>query len=148
MNIKTDEIQSIIECLEQKKLLITETLNITKQIEVQSKQEDVDVEELVDKRQILIDRMKKCDVLINKNIDALDSDSRDQWQKIIKHMDAQISNDREIKAQNLLKDILELNKRTLALDKVANKNINTAYIEAKEELIKVRRKNKTDTLFK
>lgn len=52
------------ECMEQKLILLNNILDLTKQIEVQSRQQMVDIGTLADQRQIYIDRLKKCNAMI------------------------------------------------------------------------------------
>jgi len=61
----------IILCLEQKLQLATEIMNCTKQIEVKLRQEEVDIVELLKRRDGYRERLIKCDALLEKSIQAL-----------------------------------------------------------------------------
>lgn len=53
------------ECMEQRLILLNNILDLTKQIEVQSRQQMVDIGTLADQRQIYLDRLKKCNAMID-----------------------------------------------------------------------------------
>lgn len=140
--------KNILDCLEQKKLLMTESLNITKQLEVQSKQEEDEVSEIVDRRQILIDRMKKCDLLINKSLEEMeDSNNREQWSAVI--ADSEVKTDDEMlkKAVEYKSEINSLCSQIVDLNKSANENYKSALNRAKQNLIEYRKNNKGSSLF-
>lgn len=60
--------QDILVCLEQKKILMEQILNVTKQMEVQSLEETIDLDRLLEQRGQLMQRVDKCNILIQARI--------------------------------------------------------------------------------
>ncbi len=77
---KTEE--KLAFALGQKVSLLTKISDLTKQIEVRSRQKEIDLEDLAAKRQVLMDRVKKCDGMIGRCAEALDEDSRARLRRI------------------------------------------------------------------
>ena len=59
-------LENIIICLEQKIIFIKNIVNFSKQLEVKSQQEDIDFEDVLTKRLQSMERIDKCDFLINR----------------------------------------------------------------------------------
>ncbi|HCW80688.1 MAG TPA: hypothetical protein DG942_06235 [Ruminococcaceae bacterium] len=66
MSQKMTPLAVLLNCMKQKVVLLTKILNITKMMEVQSQQKEVDLGGLPDERQTYIDRLKKCEGIIKK----------------------------------------------------------------------------------
>lgn len=140
--------KNILDCLEQKKLLMTESLNLTKQLEVQSKHEEDEVSEIVDRRQILIDRMKKCDLLINKSLDEMeDLNNREQWVAVLADNEIQTDDEMLKKAMEYKSEINSLCSQIVDLNYSTNENYKSALNSAKQNLIDYRKNNKGSSLF-
>ncbi len=71
------------ECMEQELILLTKISDITKQIEVQSRQDNMNFDGLAESRQIYVDRLKKCRKLIETACRQLPEDQRERRKKII-----------------------------------------------------------------
>lgn len=146
MESKKETVISIIECLKAKKVLMIEALDITKQIEVQSKEEEIEIDSLVDERQLRVDRLKKCDLLIEKNIEIL-SDEKQRWIDIIKLKSVEIVTEEEKAAQLLIQDISNLCEKTIELDKIVTENMISAMHDAKQEFMKEKITFNKDKIF-
>ncbi len=59
------EYDCLLACWEQRNVLLTAILNLTGQIEVQSSQLDIRLGDLPEQRQVYIDRLKKCNRMID-----------------------------------------------------------------------------------
>ena len=66
MSQKMAPLAVLLSCMKQKVILLTKILDITKMMEVQSQQKEVDLGGLPDERQTYIDRLKKCEGIIKK----------------------------------------------------------------------------------
>lgn len=77
------EYEKLEACLKQKVVLLKKTMNITKQLEVQSKLPDIELNGLPQQRQIYIDRLKKCDALISNLINQLSAEQQVRMKKIL-----------------------------------------------------------------
>ncbi|MEG0979914.1 MAG: hypothetical protein RR911_04400 [Oscillospiraceae bacterium] len=136
--------KSIIICLEQKQLFITDALDITKQIEVQSKQEDFEIDSLLNQRQTKIERMKKCDLLINQKLKELqkhDKPQADHWKAIVSGKKCELSDEYEKLAFDTATSIKSIAKKTIKIEKNARENLQQQYEEAKEKLSEIRKNN-------
>lgn len=71
----------LLSCMEQKIILLTKTSDLTKQMEVRSKQEDIEMGDLAAQRQVFIDRLKKCESVIASCIDGLPEEQRERQKK-------------------------------------------------------------------
>lgn len=132
-------IDFIIVCLEQKKIFIKDILDITKQIEVQSRQEEMEMEDLVTQRQTRIDRLKKCDNLIDEKVKTLDKNQREKWEKLVVGKADGFDNDDEQKAFALMLSTKEMLERINTLDNKAKENLQEQYEEAKRQLAELRK---------
>lgn len=141
MNLPEIDLESVIICLEQKKIFVTDILDVTKQIEVQSRQEDMEIDKLIEQRQIRIQRIKKCDELIKEKLKLLDNTQKENWERIIKGEEYYPKNGDEKKAFELAFEIKQLFIRTAKIDRRAKENLQKQFDEAKENLTDLR-KNK------
>jgi uncharacterized protein YegL len=132
-------IDFIIVCLEQKKIFIKDILDITKQIEVQSRQEEMEMDDLVTQRQTRIDRLKKCDNLIDEKVKTLDKNQREKWEKLVVGKADGFDNDDEQKAFALMLSTKEMLERINTLDNKAKENLQEQYEEAKRQLAELRK---------
>lgn len=83
MEKKTISGQTLAVCLEQKFILLTRISDITKQIEVQSRQDTMQLGDLPVRRQVYIDRLKKCGRMIAASCRALPERERERREKIL-----------------------------------------------------------------
>lgn len=68
------DIEKITICLEQKVLFMTSIYNTTKQIEVKSRQEEIQFQDVLNERANSISRIDKCDSLIAQTIAESDDE--------------------------------------------------------------------------
>ena len=59
------EYRQLLMFWDQRIVLLTAILNLTKQIEVQSSQENIQLGDLPEQRQVYVDRLKKCNQMID-----------------------------------------------------------------------------------
>lgn len=110
------------ECLKQKLVLLTRISDITKQIEVQSSQDEIELGDLPDQRQVYIDRLKKCEQMICESYASLKGKEQERRKRILSGdflkeecsvEEARLLN-YSIECQNML-------QKTLAMDREARK---------------------------
>ena len=145
MKLPGIDLESVIICLEQKKIIITDILDITKQIEVQSVQEEVQIDNLIEQRQIRIQRIKKCDDLIKEKLKFLDMTEKENWDKIVRCDECSLKNDEEKKAFELASEIKKLFIRTAEIDRRAKENLQMQCEEAKENMARLRKNTASTT---
>lgn len=73
----------LVACLDQKLVLLTKISDITKQIEVQSCQKEIELGDLPDQRQIYIDRLKKCEQVITDSYQSMAEEQQVRRKKIL-----------------------------------------------------------------
>jgi hypothetical protein len=75
--------EKLVFALEQKVLLLKKISDLTKQIEVRSKQKEIRLEDLPAQRQVLLDRVEKCNRMIDGCVEALPEESRGAMKRIL-----------------------------------------------------------------
>ncbi|MDP4108460.1 MAG: hypothetical protein Q8878_00395 [Bacillota bacterium] len=70
-------------CMEQKVILLTKILDLSKQIEVKCKQETVLLEDLPEKRMCLLKRIEKCDALVKNALSELPLNEKERLSLIM-----------------------------------------------------------------
>ena len=112
------------ECMKQELILLTKISDITKQIEVQSRQEDMHLDGLAESRQVYIDRLKKCRNLIEKACRQLPLDKQERRKKIISgRFPKEECTPEEVKLLELGKKSYAVLHETLALDEEARERL-------------------------
>lgn len=81
--MENDTNDKLIFALEQKKLLLTKIADLTKQIEVRSKQKEIQLENLPAQRQILLDRVEKCNHMADRCIASLSGERQEKMKRIL-----------------------------------------------------------------
>lgn len=101
-------------------VLLTKISDITKQIEVQSRQENMRLDGLAESRQVYIDRLKKCRKLIETACRQLPEEQRERRKKIISgRFPKEECTPEEVTLLELGKKTNALLRETLAVDKEA-----------------------------
>lgn len=138
--------EEIMTCLEQKVILMTQILNITKQIEVRCNEPEVNLEHLLDLRGSLMQRAEKCDNLIFSLTDQLPPEQEDRVKSIL-NLTAKDLSENEQKASKLVGDANSLYQQAAALDQSANEAMQRQYDETKSKLRELRKNGKGSNLF-
>jgi hypothetical protein len=143
-----DYMEQLILCLEQKIILLTKILNITKQIEVRSAQPEIELEDFLEQRGVFIERLNKCNTLINSIISELPSAQKSRT-KMLLNLQASESdcNSDEQKILKLSKKCSELIKRITDLDTVAHQRIKKERDELMEKINELRKKEYKETPY-
>lgn len=71
------------DCMEQKLILLTKISDITKQIEVRSRQKEISLGDLADQRQLYINRLKKCQQMIESACQCLPPERQERRRQIL-----------------------------------------------------------------
>jgi len=140
--MKTEEFdpQLITTCLEQKVTLFTDMLNISKNIEVQTRQEQVVLDDLLAKRKMLMDRVDKCNALIVRELGYLSETPRIHWQSMLRDHHDCAGDEGEAAICALVNKSHELCLRIADLNRVADANLKRQRDDLKEQL-KATKKN-------
>ena len=73
------QLEKIYACLDQKVILLTNMLNVTKEIEVQSRNEDMFLDDLLARRGNCIERYERCNALIKQQAEQIKSDDENYF---------------------------------------------------------------------
>ncbi|NLG93353.1 MAG: hypothetical protein GX485_07355 [Clostridiales bacterium] len=140
----------IIACLEQKVLLLTKIWNLTKQIEVRCMEPEVELDQLLDLRGIYIERVNKCNSLIQKLTKNFSAEQQEHLTRIFRQdlSDEQCNSDEERKILKLTRDCAEILQKAGALDKAARETLNKQCMELKEKINQLRKEEKDYTLYR
>ncbi|XOQ46297.1 MAG: hypothetical protein ACFWUD_04615 [Thermocaproicibacter melissae] len=105
-------------------ILLNHILNLTKEIEVQSRQQMVDIGTLVDKRQVYIDRLKKCNAMIDAVCCEFPPEQCERMKKIVAGKLPQTEcTEEEKKLCELAQKENEVLQKILALDREARSRL-------------------------
>lgn len=70
-------------CLGQKKILLINIFNLTKQLEARSIQPNIRYEDLPQQRQVYLDRLEKCEKLLSAYVDGMPAGENSRVEKIL-----------------------------------------------------------------
>lgn len=135
-------------CLEQKEILLTQILNLTKQIEVRSNEPEVKLERFLDQRSTLMQRVDKCNELIAIQVAQMTPEQQDRVNLILNlTIDEDDCSDEERSALELVKKSNSLFQRAAALNKSANDALNRQYEEVKDKIKETHLAGKKQNMF-
>lgn len=80
---KMDSGELLLSCMKQKLILLTKVSNLTKQMEVCSRQTEIKMGDLAGQRQVFLDRLKKCESVIASCNTALPGEQQKRQKKIL-----------------------------------------------------------------
>ena len=143
-----DYMEQLILCLEQKVILLTKILNITKQIEVRSAQPEIKLDDFLEQRGVFIERLNKCNSLIKSIVSQSASEEKSRIKMLLNLQVSESNcNSDEEKILKLSKKCSELIKRTTDLDSVAHQRIKKERDELMEKINELRKKENKDTPY-
>lgn len=116
--------ETLLTCLNQRVILMTEIMDLTKQIEVQSKQEEPQIDHLLHQRKVCMNRIDKCNALITKKVEELSKEGHDHLSYLLDGEQTQATSDEEFQIYNLVQTYQEFLQLTIAIDANAVQMIN------------------------
>jgi hypothetical protein len=138
----------IITCLEQKVILLTKVLDLTKQIQVRSRQDDIKLDNFLELRGSFMQRVKKCDDLFSKLTEQMPPEQQERMMRILNSAIAeQDSTKEELLILALSKKCNTLLQRTDSLNTSAYEAIKEQWESVKEKLYQLRKEGKTPSMF-
>lgn len=134
--MQTDQFdaKTVTICLEQKVTLFTNMLNISKQIEVQTRQSQIILDDLLAKRQTMMDRIDKCNDLIDRQLSYLSEAEQLHWHTILHDNHYTAVDENEKSACALVNKSYELCLRIAEINTAAAANINSERADLKKRL--------------
>lgn len=138
----------IVLCMQQKLILITSILNITKQIEVRCSQPEIELGNLLQKRQLFMGRIDKCNALISKLTDELPPKEKERMQQLLSGKAEETScNEDELiilQSSQKFKDYLE---QSIVLDTNATQSMRKQYDKMKITINKQRKAQGNKSIY-
>lgn len=110
------ENDTLLTCLRQRVILMTGILDLTKQLEVQSKQDAPQMDDLLRQRQACMDRIDKCNALIQKEAAALQLDGYTSLSHFLEGDPEQAVSDEDFEICSLVQTNRELLRSTITID--------------------------------
>ena len=117
--------------LNQKEILIKDIMDLTKRIDIEVKQDEFVLDQLLADRQNRIDRVIRCDKLITQALE--ESEDKAHINRILKGKTEKTNNEYEQKIKSKSDSIRNYFSRTLEIDKEAN----TILLSRREEARKM-----------
>lgn len=135
MKMKTEEFDSqlVITCLQQKVTLFTDMLNLSKQIEVQTRQEEIILDDLLAKRKTLMDRIDKCNALVERQLSYLPETKRLLWQKLLHDRHYAAADEQESAINALVNKNHDLCLRIAEINRAASANLDRQRADLKKQ---------------
>lgn len=144
------QLEIIHTCLKQKVLLLTNMLNITKEIEVQSMNEDMFLDDLLARRGNCIERYERCNALIKQQAERIKSNDENYFNILTRALLGEDTGDDNLaELTELAIKGQELFERTKKINEQAQKNLLEQREKMKEELSNFRnsRYNTSNGMF-
>lgn len=130
----------LTEYLKQELILLTRIEDITKQIEVQTRQSEIQMGSLVDQRQLYLDRLKKCRQMIESVCAPLPPEQRERQKKILAGQFPQKEcSPEEARLLELGAKCRMVLQRTLATDREARERLQRECSRTREQLLAYRK---------
>lgn len=138
----------IITCLEQKEILLKRVMDLTKQIEVRTRQPDIILDDLLEQRVPYMKRVQKCDRLIASNIEQLEPEQQTRMKQVLNCEIPEAQCDaEELCIMKLVKSCNQILQRINVLNKSSYDAIKRQYDFVRDKLAELRKKGKTPNMF-
>lgn len=140
--------KDILECLEQKKILMEQILNLTKQMEVQSLQESMNLSPLLEQRALLMQRVDKCNQLINTKLDEHTSSEQERLRAVLaRQLPEESCTPDERSMMSLTAEITRLFNRAASLNRSTTEILHAQYEDTKKNLASLKENGHQNELF-
>ncbi len=135
-------------CLEQKNIFMTNIVNFTKQLEVKSQQEEIDFEDILSKRKENMDRIDKCNVMIQDKLKDFPLEKQQLITDIINGITpAEQCQDEFVVLAELAANYRSMLNQALSLDKSATISATNRYHDLKGKLSELRNPGSQQNLY-
>lgn len=140
--------KDILECLEQKKILMEQILNLTKQMEVQSLQESMDLSPLLEQRALLMQRVDKCNQLINTKLDEHTPLEQERLRAVLaQQLPEENCTLDERQMMSLTAEITRLFNRAASLNRSTTEILHAQYEDTKKHLASLKENGHQNEMF-
>lgn len=141
--------ENIIACLDQKVILLTQIWDLTKQIELRCMQDDIQLDGLLEQRGVFIERINKCNDLIDRLTAELPPEQRERMTKLLKGnvTQADCGSEEERHILELSKKYHFILQKAAVLDQSARDKLRKQCDELREKINQGRRSEGQDGMF-
>ena len=140
--------EQIILCIQQKLVLMTNILNISKQVEVRCSQPEIELGDLLQKRKLFMDRIDKCNALISKLTDDLQPKDKERMKQLLNgKADPTGCSEEELSGLQSSQKYNDYLQQAIALDKNATQFMTKQYDEMKITINKQRKKHGNMSMY-
>ncbi len=141
-------INEIITCLEQKVILLTQILNLTKQIEVRSKEPDIQLDDFLEQRGAYIVRVNKCDSLILNLTEEMPPEQQERLARVLHaEVPEKDCSEEELPLLKLSNDCTSLLQRAAVIDKSARDAIQMQCDDLRGKINQSRKNSNHQTMY-
>jgi hypothetical protein len=138
----------IITCLEQKVILLTKVLDLTKQIQVRSRQPEIDLENFLEQRGSFMKRVQKCTDLVSSLTKQMPLEQQERLTRLFHFaVTEEGCNEEELLILTLSQKCAALLQQTASLDRSAYNAIKKQSDDAREKLSQLRKEGKSPSMF-
>ena len=140
--------KDILECLEQKRILMEQILNITKQMEVQAMEESINLGDLLDQRGLLMQRVDKCNLLIQSRLEEQSPQDQERVRAVLaQQIPEENCTSDERHAMLLSSEITRLFDQAAALNRSALDLLHVQYEDVKKNLADSKEPGNQNNMF-
>ena len=141
--------EQIIICLEQKAILLTKIMDLTKQIEVRCRQQEIRLDTFLEQRAVYMQRVDKCDALLRSLVETLEQDERQKLKAALEDpAHAQSDSDSGMaRALSLIRECNTLVHQAIAIDLSARELLQAQYASMREKLNAARKEDASPSMF-
>ncbi|HEX3037504.1 MAG TPA: hypothetical protein VHO94_00735 [Oscillospiraceae bacterium] len=140
--------EQIVLCIQQKLVLMTNILNLSKQIEVRCSQPEIELGNLLQDRKVYMDRFDKCSTLLSKLTAELPSEEKEHMEQLLGgKAEPEDCSGEEL---SILKSVRKFNdylQQAIALDKNATKHMKKQCDELRVTINKQRKTQENTSLY-
>lgn len=141
--------ENIIACLDQKVILLTQIWDLTKQIELRCTQDDIQLDDFLERRGVFIERINKCNGLIGRLTAELPPEQRERMTKLLsgKGTEKDCGSEKEKHILKLSREYRFILQKAAALDQSARDKLRKQCDELREKINQGRRTEGHDGIF-
>lgn len=142
-------LDQIIICLEQKEILLIKIMDLTKQIEVRSRQDKVFFEDFFKRRDTFMERVNKCERLITNLIAQLPQDQQERLKPLLNAKEGcPPYSKEEIRIFELSKNCFIIRQKAMVIDQRANAVLKKRCDELKDKINASWKKTDASSMFR
>lgn len=141
--------EQIILCIQQKLVLMTNILNLSKQIEVRCSQPEIELGNLLKERKVYMDRIDKCNTLLSKLTAELPFEEKERLKQLLGGKAEQAGcSEEELSILQSTQKYNDYLQQAIALDKNASKFMQKQCDELRVTINQQRKAQENTSMYK